>query len=135
MAIDVYYSYENQDDFGMEVKTWTMDQTLQGYIEILGAVERDSLKSNLFFEYHDKLIGRTSKDPRISSSGIGYPLTSMLMTNIKDAVTHQEFYTEPTGKSTVYEVMAVEPYVNPWNEIEYYKVLLNRSDHQELKYA
>ena len=134
MKMDVYYSTESQDKFGKEVKTWIMDRTLVGYAEILGSVSKDGLKNSQFFEYEGKLIGRTKEDPRISLEGIGYPITSMIITDIRDYATEQHFYTESDGErsglSTIFEIMAVEPYVNPWNEIEYYKILFNRSDKQ-----
>ena len=134
MDMDLYYSTESQDKFGKEVKEWSMDRTILGYAEILGAVDRDGLKASQFFEYEGKLIGRTKEDPRTSSEGINYPITSMIITNIRDAKTQTEFYTESygdrSGQSTIFEIMAVEPYVNPWNEIEYYKILFNRSDKQ-----
>jgi hypothetical protein len=134
MKMDIYYSTEQQDRFGKEVKEWTLDRTVNGYAEILGAVDKDGLKNNVFFEYEGKLIGRTKEDPRTSMQGINYPITSILITNIVDAKTGTEFYTESygdrSGESTIFEIMAVEPYVNPWNEIEYYKILFNRSDRQ-----
>jgi hypothetical protein len=132
--MDIYYSTESQDKFGKEVKSWSLDRTMSGYAEILGAVNRDGLKASQFFEYEGKLIGRTKEDPRMSMEGLNYPITSMIITNIVDARTGTEFYTESygerSGESTVFEIMAVEPYINPWNEIEYYKILFNRSDKQ-----
>lgn len=134
MKMDIYYSTEQQDRFGKEVKEWTLDRTVNGYAEILGAVDKDGLKNNVFFEYEGKLIGRIKEDPRMSMQGINYPITSILITNIVDGKTGTEFYTESSGdrsgESTIFEIMAVEPYVNPWNEIEYYKILFNRSDRQ-----
>ena len=134
MSMDIYYSTESQDKFGKEVKEWKFDRTVSGYAELLVEVEADSLKNNVFFEYSNKLIGRTKIDPRISFEGINYPITSILITNIVDSKNGTEFYTESagerSGESTIFEVMAVEPYVNPWNEIEYYKILFNRSDRQ-----
>lgn len=134
MNMDIYYSTEDQDKFGKEVKSWCLDRTVLGYAEILGAVDKDGLKAGQFFEYMDKLIGRTKEDPRVSLEGLNYPITSILITNIRDAKTSQHFYTESSGEregeSTLYEIMAVEPYVNPWNQIEYYKILFNRSDRQ-----
>jgi hypothetical protein len=132
MNLDIYYSTESQDDFGIENKSWRLDQTLLGYAENLGAVEKDSLKNNMFFEYENKLIGRTIKDPRVSLEGIYYPITNILITNIQDVKNRTIFYVESDGRPTVYELTAVEPYVNPWNEIEYYKILFNRSDRQDL---
>ena len=136
MNMDIYYSTESQDKFGKEVKSWNLDRTVLGYAEILGAVDKDGLKASQFFEYEGKLIGRTKGDPRVSMEGVSYPITSMIITNIVDAKTGTEFYTESygdkSGESTIFEIMAIEPYVNPWNEIEYYKILFNRSDRQEI---
>jgi hypothetical protein len=133
MSLDLYYSSESQDDFGIEEKSWRLDQTLSGYAEPLGAVERDGIKNNRFFEYENKLIGRTKKDPRVSVEGFYYPITSILITNIKDTKTNTDLYIEDEGNPIIYEVLSVEPYINPWNEIEYYKIFFNRSDRQELK--
>ena len=81
-----------------------------------------------------KLIGRTKEDPRVSFAGMNYAITSMIVTDIRNANTNDNYYTESYGErsglSTIFEIMAVEPYVNPWNEIEYYKILFNRSDKQ-----
>ncbi len=75
-------------------------------------------------------------DPRRSIEGIDYPITSILLTNIRDAKTGTIFYTESSGvrsgDPTVFDIMSVNPYVNPWNDIEYYKVYLTRSDQQEI---
>jgi len=136
MNIDVYYSTETQDSFGAEVKDWQLNQTLLGYMETIGAANKDSLHPGTFFEYEDKLIGRTMVDPRRSIEGIDYPITSILLTNIRDAKTGTIFYTESSGvrsgDPTVFDIMSVNPYVNPWNDIEYYKVYLTRSDQQEI---
>ena len=136
--MDIYYSTESQDKFGKEVKEWRLDRTSLGYAEVLGSVDKDGLKATRFFEYEGKLIGRTRNDPRTSTEGLNYPITSIIITNIRDAKTGLHFYTESagdrSGESTVFELMAVEPYVNPWNEIEYFKILFNRSERQVISY-
>jgi len=134
MDMDIYYATESQDKIGKEVKTWMLDRTVRGYAEVLGSVSRDGLKASQFFEYEGKLIGRVKEDPRVSVSGMNYPITAMIITDIRDSGTGVQYYTESygdrSGLSTIFEIMAVEPYVNPWNEIEYYKILFNRSDKQ-----
>jgi hypothetical protein len=136
MSMDLYYATEEQNKYGMEEKTWRLDQTLKGYAEILGSVDKNAIKTQMFNQYEDKLIGRTLADPRISLNGIYYPITSILITNIRNAKTCEEYYIEAAGeregKSTIYEVSAIEPYINPWNKIEYWKILFNRSDTQAL---
>lgn len=137
MYLDIYYATEKQNKYGQEEKNWCLNQTLDGYVEVLGSVDKEALKTGRFFEYSDKLIGRTKKDPRISINGIYYPITSILVTNIRDKKSNESYYIEAAGQReadpTVYEVFAIEPYVNPWNDIEYWKILFNRSDIQSLE--
>ena len=136
MDLDFYYGDSIQDEYGNEVNDWVLDQTLSGYAEILGAVDTEAIKAGTFTQYKDKLIGRTTVDPRTSSSGIQYPITSILVTNIRDKNTQTSFYNESYGERggmpTLYDVYAIEPYVNPWNVVEYWKILLNRSDTQNV---
>jgi len=126
----MYRATSAQDRYGVEQKTWVLDQTLPGYVEAVGSED----KSKTFFEYKGKLVGRTSKDPRKRANGTYVPMTSILVTNIRDTCTDIEFFIESAGPrvglSTVYEISAVEPYINPFNEIEYYRVFLNRTDAQ-----
>lgn len=132
MDLDFYYATTVQDKYGVEQKTWVKDQTLSGYVESVGSEDR----SKTFFEYRGKLIGRTKKDPRISSAGTYYAMTSILITDIKDSCSGNKFYIESAGprvgKSTIYEISAIEPFINPFNEIEYYRIFLNRTDSQTL---
>jgi len=136
MNFDIYYASQEQDKYGIEENIWSWNQTLSGYAEVLGSVDKEALKTGKFNEYEDKLIGRSKLDPRIDLNGIYHPITSILVTNIRDIQTSQHYFIEAAGDrdglSTVYEIFAVEPYVNPWNEIEYWKILFNRSDTQAL---
>jgi hypothetical protein len=131
MTLDIYYATSAQDKFGKKNKTWNFDSALKCYIETVGSED----DSKTFFEYKDKLIGRTKVDPRKSSAGQYYPITDIAITNIRDTKTSAEFYIETagqkSGESSIYELSAVEPYVNPWNEIEYYRVFLTKMDAQE----
>jgi hypothetical protein len=36
------------------------------------------------------------------------------------------------GTPIVFEVMSVDPFINPWGDIDYYKILLERADDQGL---
>ena len=132
MDLDFYYATTIQDKYGVEAKTWVKNQTLVGYVESVGSED----KSKTFFEYKGKLIGRTKKDPRVSSSGTYFPMTSILITDIKDTCSETKFFIESAGnrvgKSTIYEISAIEPYINPFNIIEYYRIFLNRTDAQAL---
>lgn len=135
MRMDVYYAVETQDRFGRMSKDWIFNQTLSGFAEVVGAVDRETLQTGKFFEYTEKLIGRSKVDPRIDSSGQYFPINNIRITDIRDANNETEFFIEAAGErqglSTLYDILAVEPYVNPWNEIEYYKIMFSRTQTQE----
>ena len=132
MNLDIYYAQKEQDKYGREQKTWSFDQTLIGYAETIGAED----KSKTFFEYKGKLLARTKVDPRISINAQQYAMTDVIITDIRDRKTSQEFFVETfgerSGKSTLYEISAIEPYIDPFNKIEYYRLFLNRLDAQVL---
>ena len=133
MNFDIYYSKNKQDKYGEIKKDWRLDQTLRGFVETIGSED----KSKTFFEYKGQLVGRTAKDPRVSVEGFSYPITDILITNIRDVKTRTEFYIETygerKGKSTIYEISAIEPHVDPFNRIEYWRLFLNKTDAQVLK--
>jgi len=132
MSFDVYYAQGKQDKYGKIDKQWKFDQTLRGFAETVKTEDT----SKTFFEYKGKLIARTKEDPRISINGLQRPITDILLTNIKDVKTCKEFYLETAGerkgKSTLYEISAIEPHVGPFNVIEYWRLFLNRMDAQVL---
>jgi hypothetical protein len=80
------------------------------------------------------LYGRTQTDLRKSSSGEYYPVSNILIENIRGLDSDESFFIETVGgyigKPTVYEIKANQPYVGPFNKIDYYKIQLERSDIQ-----
>ncbi len=79
------------------------------------------------------LLGRFRSDIRFSSTESRNAVTNILITNIKD-VSGNEIYIETSGpragKSTLFEVATYEPFVNPFGSVEYYKIVLRRSENQ-----
>lgn len=132
MNLDVYYAKKNQNKYGEQVKSWKLDQALRGFAETVQSED----KSKMFFEYKGQLLARTQVDPRVSVEGFNYPITDILVTNIRDVKTSQEFYIETygerSGKSTLYEISAIEPHIDPFNRVEYWRLMLNRIDAQVL---
>jgi len=132
MDLDIYYSSSIQDKYGAKNKDWGFDQTLRGYVETVSSED----KSKTFFEYQGKLVGRTKEDPRIDSEGNKHAITDILITDIRDVKTQTEYYLETVGprvnQSTLYEISAVEPFVDPFNRIEYWRIFLNKLDAQVL---
>jgi hypothetical protein len=79
------------------------------------------------------MLGRVKSDIRFSSTENKNSITNIIVTNIKDRNLN-EVYLETSGpragKSTLFEVATVEPFVGPFGSPEYYKVVVRRSENQ-----
>jgi len=133
MYFDVFYANKSQDKYGKAQKQWEFYKTVRGFAETVGSED----KSKTFFEYKGKLVGRLKEDIRVSESETLYPVTDILITNIRDIKTSVEYYIETAGErsglSTVYEIEAIEPHIDPFNRIEYWRLFLTKSDTQVLR--
>lgn len=140
MHCDVYYSIETQDDYGKMVKQWFFDRTEHCSIYSISDRSNDdnftfnSASNDIFFKLETMLYGRTEKDLRKSSNGEYYPLSNILINNIRGLETDDSFFIETVGgfvgTPTLYEIKANQPYVGPFNKVDYYKIQLERSDIQ-----
>lgn len=140
MLCDIYYSSESQDKYGRIEKTWVLDKSENCYFYLIDNSSPDLIMNEQFYEMNDMLQGRTKEDIRTSSGGVHYPLTSILISNIRSADESETvFYTETDdayeSNPTVYSIRKFEPYVGPFNTIEHYKVLLKATDRQALENA
>lgn len=140
MVCDIYYASEVQDKYGKVEKTWALDSSVSCSFYTL-----NDMSNNDNFDFDDKkfyrletmLVGRTKGDPRKASDGAMYPASHILITNIRAACCNDElFFYETNGGydsvPTIYEIKSVQPYIGPFNNIEYFKIQLERSDTQEL---
>jgi hypothetical protein len=79
------------------------------------------------------LIGRTKTDIRISTSENGKSMNNIIISNISDN-SGNEIYLETSGpragKSTLFEIATIEPFVNPFGIVEYFTVNIRRSENQ-----
>jgi hypothetical protein len=140
MHVDVYYSVESQDDYGKMVKTWFFDRTEHCSIFSISDKSNDenftfnSANKDIFFKLETMLYGRTQTDLRKSLSGEYYPLSSVLVKNIRGTEPEDSFFIETvggySGQPTIYEIKANQPYIGPFNKVDYFKIQLERSDIQ-----
>ena len=140
MHCDVYYSIESQDDYGKMVKTWFFDRTEHCSIFSISDRSNDEnftfnpANNDIFFKLETMLYGRTETDLRKSSNGEYHPLSNILINNIRGLEDDSSFFIETVGGfigiPTLYEIKANQPYVGPFNSIDYYKIQLERSDIQ-----
>lgn len=141
MECDLYYATETQDKYGKMDKVWSFDMTEKCSFYTLGDKSNDdnfSFEDDKFFKLETMLYGRFATDPRQDSNGLYHPLSHILVTNIRGATCNTEtFWVETNGdyvgKPTIFEIKTCQPFVGPFNTIEYWKIQLERSDRQEME--
>lgn len=133
MKADVYYPIITQGEYGQPKKDWVFDKTIACNATSVGGAGQENIKPETFLQYENKLIARTKSDPRITSQKDTNAITNILITNIRhanDEVIYKETAGVRSGRATIFEVATVEPYVSPFNTVEYYKMLWRRAENQ-----
>ena len=122
-----------QNEFGEAEKIWQRDRTeLESYFNVMGTVNLQDLKADTTFEYKKRLNGRFRfpSDPRVDFENNSHPISSILVTNIIDKNSGQQLHLDENSNPIIFDVMSVDPFINPFGKIEYYKILLERADDQ-----
>lgn len=133
MKADIYYPIITQNSYGQANKEWVFDRTIICNASTIGGAGDVELKPEVFLQYDGKLIARSKSDIRISSNDTDNAITNILITNIRsatDLVIYKETAGPRTGRGTIYEVGTLEPFVGPFGEIEYFKMLWRRTENQ-----
>ena len=133
MKADIYYPIITQNNYGQANKEWVFDRTIICNASTIGGAGDVELKPEVFLQYDGKLIARSKSDIRISSNDTDNAITNVLVTNIRsatDLVIYKETAGPRTGRGTIYEVGTLEPFVGPFGDIEYYKMLWRRTENQ-----
>lgn len=133
LQADVYHPVVEQGTYGNVKKQWIHDRTIAASFNAPGTSGKEEVKANVNITQERKLIGRVRTDIRLASTDAGNSLTNVIITNIRDKNCNQ-IYTETSGpragKATIFEVFAQEPFVGPFGGIEYYSLVIKRSENQ-----
>lgn len=133
LEADVFYPIVAQGGFGEVKKTWVKDRTIGCNFSSAGSASKEDVKPNVNITNELVLIGRVRNDIRVSSLENNNAVTNVIVTNIRDKSCNQ-VYTETSGpragKATIFEIASNEPFVGPFGSIEYYNVVLRRSENQ-----
>ncbi len=133
MLADIYYPIVDQGPYGNVQKTWIHDKTIACSFSSAGAAFKEDVKPNANITQDTIMLGRAKTDIRFSTNQDQNSITNVIVTNIKDK-TLNEIYVETAGpragKSTLFEVATVEPYTGPFGSVEYYRIVLRRSENQ-----
>jgi len=110
-----------------------LDATIACSFAALSSKTKEEVKPNVHITLDNILAGRTKNDIRISSLAAANSITNIIITNIRDNkgnAIYIETSGPRTGKSTIFEVATNEPIVGPFGKVDYYKVLIRRSENQ-----
>jgi len=133
LQADIYYPIVEQGTYGNVKKTWIIDKTIAVNFNAAGNANNEEVKPNVNITQRTALIGRAKTDLRISSLDAPHSITNIILTNIRDKNCNY-IYTETSGprsgKSTIFEIATQEPYVGPFGGIEYYNLVIRRSENQ-----
>jgi hypothetical protein len=94
---------------------------------------KEDVKPNVNITQTSLLLGRVREDIRISDRQDSNAITNIIITNIRDRNCNQ-IYMETSGirkgKPTIFEVATNEPFIGPFGNMEYFKLVLRRSENQ-----
>lgn len=133
MQADVYHPIVEQGAIGNVKKTWVLDRLIVCSFSAAGSAFKEDVKPNVNITQDILLVGRVKDDIRISSRDANNAITNVIVTNIKDKNCNP-IYVETAGiragRSTIFEVASNEPFSGPFGNVEYFKVVLRRSENQ-----
>lgn len=133
LVLDVYYSTTIQNDYGELDRVWTFDRSVNCRI----ASNTNYKDQNVFPEQRmrimDQLNAQIIEDIRRDSLGELHSLSDIMVTNVRAAcggTVYTETAGDRSGDTTLYEVIGYMPHVDPFNNLDYVKIVLNRADEQ-----
>jgi hypothetical protein len=132
---DIYYPIITQGSYGEIKKDWVFDRTIVCNAANIGGAGKEEIKPAEFLQYENKLVARSKTDLRVNSGELNQALTNILITNIRNSsgeLIYKETSGPRNGRGTIYEIGTLEPFVGPFNNIEYYKMLWRRTENQSV---
>ena len=133
LTADIFYATTEQSAYGNVKKTWILDQTVACSFSGTNQAIKKDIKPEYNITNDLVIIGRSKQDLRLSSREDANAVTNIVISNIRNSDSF-EIYTETSGprkgKSTIFEIASIEPFVGPFASVEYYSVTLRRSENQ-----
>lgn len=133
MQMDIFYPVVEQGAYGNVKKQWMHDRTVVCSVNPAGSAFKQEVTPNVNITQESLILGRLKTDIRISSNDSRNAITNIVVTNVKDkngVSVYMETSGPRSGKSTIFEVATLEPFVGPFGGVEYYKIVLRRSENQ-----
>jgi hypothetical protein len=133
LLADIYYPIVEIGAYGDTKKQWVLDKTVACFFNVAGSKFKEDINTEPNLNIRTAIIGRLRNDPTISSNETLYSMTNIIITNIRSN-SGETIYNESTGprsgNTTLFEVATLSPIVGPFGKVEYYKIVLRRSENQ-----
>ena len=133
LSAEIFYPTVEQGAYGNVKKQWMYDRNIAISVASPGSAMKEEVTPNVNITQEKVLVGRSKQDLRVTSEDGKNSITNVVISNIKDRNCNP-IYMETSGvrmnKSTIFEVASQEPYVGPFGKVEYYKIVLRRSENQ-----
>lgn len=133
MLADIYYPIVEQGVLGNVQKQWVLDRTIACNFTPAGRKYKQDIQTNANITLDNSLVGRTKSDITSSTRDSLNAMTNIVIANIRDAsgnIIYNESSGIRTGKSTIFEISTFNPIVGAFGSVEYFKVVIARSDNQ-----
>jgi hypothetical protein len=135
MQADIFYPIVEQGAYGNVKKQWIQDRTMACNFNAAGSATKEDVVPNVNITQEKLLIGRCKTDPRIASTQGSNSITNVIISNVQDrncTPVYIETSGPRSGKSTIFEIAKIEPYMGPFGSVEYYSIIIRRSENQSV---
>lgn len=133
MCMDIFYPIVEQAVYGNVKKQWIHDRTVICSLSTSGSALKEEITPNIQITQELVVVGRLKTDIRVSSNSANNSITNIIVSNVKDRygnVVYGETSGPRSGKATIFEVATMEPFMGPFGSVEYFKIVLRRSENQ-----
>lgn len=133
---DIYYPIVETGAYGNSKKTWVLDRTIAIAVNPAGRkFKEDIVVNNAKVDLDNTVLARTKNDITQSTTDTLYSMTNIIITNIRDAsgnMIYNESSGPRSGMATLFELPTFNPIVGAFGGVEYYKLVLARSENQAI---
>lgn len=133
LLADIYYPIVEVGAYGNVKKQWVLDKTIACFFNVAGSKYKKDVGTEANINIDNSIIGRIKNDPTVSSTETLYSITNIIITNIRGndgQIIYNESAGPRSGNPTLFEIATLNPVVGPFGKVEYYKVVLRRSENQ-----
>jgi len=134
MTAELYYADSKQDELGVMKKSWVYDRTIKcsaiSITSVGTSLNAEIKNTNSLFELNSDIAFRTGENLQKKKNGTFYPITEILITDIKDS-NGDYVWEDILGKRVQFEIKTFVPNYDFNHKVEFYRAFLARSKKQQ----